>query len=135
MAVATYEDVAVAIGRPISSEAERAQVGYWLNGVELYIKARFGDVTALDQDSVKFVETEAVVAKMGRLASRETSITVAVDDSNVTRRFENAVSASDITDEWWDLLEPAAASDAFTISPYATRQSPIGSCYRGDWAW
>lgn len=133
MAVATYQDVAVAIARPISTEAEQAQVTYWLNGVELYIKARFGDLSILDQDALTYVETEAVAAKVNRHGTRESSITVSVDDANVTRRYENPVTAGDISDEWWDLLEPTAAADAFTVSPYATRQRLTRACSHGDW--
>lgn len=122
MAVANYSDVAVAIGRPISTQTEKDQVDYWLNGVELYIKARFTDLALLDQDALKFVETEAVAAKVRRHGTAESSVTVSVDDGSVTRRYDNPISAGDITDEWWDLLEPAAAADAFNIRPYATRR-------------
>ena len=134
MAVATYADVAVALGRPISSDAEQAQVEYWLGGIELFIKARFGDLATLDPIALKYVETEAVADKVRRLAAGgASSITVGLDDGNVTRRFENTVTANDITDEWWDLLEPEAAADAFTVSPYATRQAPISAYHPGVW--
>lgn len=129
MAVATYQDVAVALGRPISTEAEQAQVNYWLEGIELFIKARFGDLTTLDQAALKYVETEAAAGKVRRTANAASSISVAVDDGTVTRRYETSVSAGDISDEWWDLLEPAASAEAFTISPYATRQQLIRDCW------
>lgn len=105
MTVATYEDVAVVLGRPISSEAERDQVEWWLTGVELVIGARLGDLGVLNQDAVRYVEAEAVAAKVDRRASQgASSITVNVDDGGVTRRYENQVTAGDITDEWWNLL-------------------------------
>ena len=115
MAVATYEDVAVALGRPISTEAEQDQVEWWLNGVELFIAARLGDVADLNQDAVRYVEVEAVVAKINRAGRAESSITVSVDDGSVTRRYES-VTAGDITDEWWGLLGTDAG--AFSIRPY-----------------
>jgi hypothetical protein len=117
MAVATYEDVAVALGRPISTEAEQAQVEWWLSGVELFIVARLGPVAELDQDAVRYVEVEAVVAKINRAGREESSITVAVDDGNVTRRYENAVTAGDITDEWWNLLDPDTGTGLFSVRP------------------
>lgn len=117
MAVATYADVAVALGRPISTEAEQGQVEWWLNGVELFIAARLGPVDQLSETLVKYVEVEAVVAKIQRHGTRESSITVAVDDGSVTRRYENAVTASDISDEWWNLLDPDANSASRSIRP------------------
>jgi hypothetical protein len=117
VAVATYEDVAVALGRPISTTAEQGQVTWWLNGVELFITARLGPVADLDETTVKYVEVEAVVAKIQRAGRSESSITVAVDDGSVTRRYENAVTASDITDEWWNLLDPDSNTATASIRP------------------
>lgn len=118
MAVATYADVAVALGRPISTVAEQAQVTYWLDGIELVIRGRLGAVAALDQDVLKYVETEAVAEKVRRSGRDESSITVAVDDGTVTRRYENTISAGDITDEWWNLLDPDSSSGSASIRPY-----------------
>jgi hypothetical protein len=64
MTVATVEDVAVAIGRPISDSAQVAQVEYWLGLAEIIIEARLGDVSLLDQNRLRYVETEAVAAKL-----------------------------------------------------------------------
>lgn len=109
MAEATYEDVAVALGRPLSTEAEQAQVEWWLDGVELFIVARLGPVADLNEAVVKYVEVEAVVAKLNRAGRSESSITVAVDDGSVTRRYES-VTADDVTDAWWNLLDPTSGS-------------------------
>jgi hypothetical protein len=118
VAVATYEDVAVALGRPISTEAEQAQVEWWLSGVELFITARLGDVAELDQDVLLYVEVEAVVAKIQRAGRSESSITVAVDDGSVTRRYES-VTADDIIDVWWNLLDPTTGSATIhSVRPY-----------------
>lgn len=119
MAVATYADVAVALGRPIASEDQQAQVEWWLSGVEMFIVARLGPVADLDGDAVKYVEAEAVAKKVRRSSSDgASSITVNVDDGGVTRRFENHVSADDITDEWWGLLDPDVGGGAFTVRAY-----------------
>jgi hypothetical protein len=125
VAVATYEDVEVALGRPISTEAEQNQVEWWLSGVELFITAKLGDVADLDEAAVKYVEVEAVVAKIRRGAlAGASSITVNVDDGGVTRRYENPVSADDITDEWWGLLDPDTGGGAFTVRPYFEADDP-----------
>lgn len=126
MAVATYADVEVALGRPISTEAEQAQVEWWLNGVELFIVARLGPVADLSEDAVKYVEVESVAAKVRRSATDgASSITVNVDDGGVTRRFENPVSADDITDEWWGLLDPDTGGGAFSVRPYFEADTPL----------
>lgn len=118
MAVATYEDVAVALGRPISDPAEQAQVTYWLDGIEMVIVSRLGPVSELDQDILRFVETEAVAARVRRYSEGgASSITVAVDDGTVTRRYEGAISSGDITAEWWDMLNPVAGSGVFSARP------------------
>jgi hypothetical protein len=117
VAVATYQDVAVALGRPITSEDEQAQVDWWLTGIELIVTARLGDVSLLDQDLLKYVEVEAVVAKVGRAGSLATSRTVSVDDGSVTTRYESSVSASDIADDWWNLLNPDVAQSAYSVRP------------------
>ena len=117
MAVATYEDVAVALGRSITSEAEQAQVEWWLQGAELLISVRLGDVSLLDQDLLKYVEVEAVVAKVRRGDSRVSSQTVSIDDGSVTNRYETSLSAADITDDWWNLLNPATGSTFYSTRP------------------
>lgn len=109
MALATYEDVAVPLGRAITTPAEQEQVEWWLNGVERFIVNRLGPVAALNQDDVTYVEAEAVAEKVRRSGRAESSITVNVDDGGVTRRYENPVSDGEITDEWWELLSGEVA--------------------------
>jgi hypothetical protein len=144
MAVATYFDVEVALGRSITSPSEQDQVEWWLDGVELFVTARLGAVAGLNQTIVKYVEVEAVVAKIQRAGRAESSVTVAVDDGSVTRRYENAVSASDITDEWWQLLDPDSGTPTASIRPsfdadtaqWAVRTPPLcATIDRSDWDW
>lgn len=121
MAVATWEDVAVALGRPTSAftPEQQAQVTHWLNGIELLIIGRLGPVADLDPAAVKYVESEAVAAKVRRVGDGgASSVSVSVDDGTVTRRWENApVSSSDIWDELWSLLDPKAGDGAYSTRP------------------
>lgn len=116
MAVATFEDVAVALGRPISEQAEQDQVEWWLRGAEMVIRGRLGDVALLDQEALLYVEGEAVADKVRRGARTESSITVAVDDGSVTRHYDSPMTADDITDQWWNLLSPVHYGSAYTIA-------------------
>src|SRR5689334_16841007 len=118
MAVATWQEVAVALGRPTSdfSADQQAQMTWWLAGIELLIKSRLGPIADLDEETVKQVEVEAVAEKVRRSGQSESSITVAVDDGTVTRRYENRVTAADITTDMWGLFGSAYASTAYTIA-------------------
>lgn len=103
MAVASADDVAVTLGRSLTS-AEEEQVEWWLTGLELVLTNRLGDLTALDQAALAFVEVEVIAQKVRRAGTLESSITVSVDDGSVTRRYDNPVADGDITAEWWALL-------------------------------
>jgi hypothetical protein len=117
MAVATYQDVAVALGRSIDSAEEQGQVDWWLNGIEVIIGARLGDVSELDQGVLRYVEVEAAAARVRRGDSRISSETISVDDGSYTKRFADSASTSDMTDEWWNLLNPTIASGAYSTRP------------------
>lgn len=118
MAVATWQEVAVALGRPTSdfNADQQAQITWWLDGVELIIGLRLGDVTLLNQDVLKLVEVEVVADKVRANGTEESSITVSVDDGSVTRRFENAITDDDIDDKWWDLLMGRRRKKAVSMS-------------------
>ena len=139
MAVAKYTDVEVILKRPIVTP-ELEQVNWWLTGVELLIATRLGPVANLNQDAVKYVEAEAVAAKVRRTSgspSDESSITVSVDDGSVTRRWDQAASVGldDITPEWWELLAPKRESVAFSTRPGSTRDCPsaaVGTRWRSQ---
>lgn len=120
MAIASFYEVGIAIGRPISDPTEREQVEWWLSGVELIISGRLGAIASLNQEAVIFVEAETVAEKVRRSGTNESSITVSVDDGSVTRRYDNPASEADITDEWWALLgyrPPRAKSMRVTGGP------------------
>lgn len=111
MAVATYEDVAVAAGRPISDPAEIARVDYWLAAAEMQIAARLGDVTLLSPTALRYVEAEAVSM---RLSNPDGYQYEAIDDYRYGRPAESRRVT--IIDEWWALLSPTTSSSAYTIA-------------------
>ena len=96
--IATYADVESSLGRPLS-DAEKPRVEWWLAGAELQIKARLGDVTLLDQDTVRYVEAEAVAA---RLSNPDGYQSETVDD--YTYRFASETRGIVIRPEWWAML-------------------------------
>ena len=108
----TYQDVAVALGRPITDSNEQAQVNWWISSAELQIKSRLGDLTLLDQAVLKFVTVEAVAAKAQNPegASSET-----VDD--YTYRLPAESRRVTILDEWWRMLNPTTSADAYSVRP------------------
>lgn len=119
MAVATVDDVATSLGRPISDATEVAQVTQWLADAELQIRVRLGDIAALDQEVLAFVEREAVVL---RLRNPEGFQSESVDD--YTYRWGNEAGRVAILPEWWDMLSPTAGSGAFSVRPSFEPDSP-----------
>ena len=118
MAVGTWQDVAVALGRPTSSVTteQQAQWEWWLVGVESIIGFRLGDVSELDQDMLLYVEVEVVAAKATRGSSTVESETVSTDDSSYTTRYQS-VTQADILDEWWSLLTTSISTGAYSTRP------------------
>lgn len=112
MTAASVQDVSTAIGRPITSETEVAQVEYWLGAAELLISARLGDVSALEQSALKYVETEAVVARMRNPQGLQSE---SIDD--YTYNYGANTMQVAILPEWWDLLAPAREFEAFSTRP------------------
>lgn len=112
MAVATYADVELAIGRPIPEGPERNQVEYWLNAAELLIKSRLGDVTLLDEAAVTYVEAESVAA---RLRNPDGYASESIDD--YTYRFGSETRQVAIRPEWWGLLSPLAGAEGYSTRP------------------
>lgn len=111
MAVATVDDVATSLGRPITDSNEVAQVDMWLGDAEMQIRLRMGDVTLLDQEAVAFVEREAVVLKM---RNPEGYSSESVDD--YTYRWGQETRQVVIRDEWWTMLSPSRLGTAYSIT-------------------
>lgn len=106
-----YEDVAVALGRPIS-DSEQDQVEWWISSAELQIKTRLGDLSALDQDVLKYVVVEAVAAKA---QNPDGAASETVDD--YTYRLPTESRRVTILDEWWVMLNPTTRTRGFSVMP------------------
>ena len=120
MAVATVDDVATTLGRPLSevTTEEQAQWDMWLGDAERQIRKRLGDITLLDQDDLAYVEREAVALKVKRPDPAQ-QITVTVDDGTVSRRYERDAGQVTILPEWWALLSPSTESAGiYSVRPY-----------------
>lgn len=118
MAVITYQEVALSLGRPISTPDEQAQVTQWIADAETLIRVRLGDLAALDQDVLAYVVREAVILK---LRNPEGYSSESIDD--YTYRWGTDSGRVSILDEWWDMLTPTGSANAFTITPYGDTTS------------
>lgn len=114
MSVAVVSDVAVTLGRPITSQTEVDQVSQWLDDAEMQIRLRLGDVSLLDQQALVYVEKEAVALKVLNPEGKQSE---GIDDYTYRRFDANARGQVFITDDWWELLSPSRVAGAFTISP------------------
>lgn len=101
MAIATYEDVGVELGRTISDSNEQAQIEAWLARAERQIVKRLGPVAGLDEDAVRDVEVMAVSAKT---LNPDGAASESIDD--YTYRLPSETRRVTILPEWWDLLAP-----------------------------
>lgn len=140
MSYADPSDVAVELGRPVSSVTgtDVAQWQAWLDRVERSIERTFrragltfsaqvslGDPSA---DEVRDVEVAAVVRKVQNPTWGVTSTTRSIDDASVTSRREGAGVDADpldlLADEWSSLL-PGSDSPAFSTRPGFDPDYPV----------
>lgn len=145
MSYADPSDVAVELGRPVSSitPEESAQWQHWLDRVERSIERGFrraglvletqialGDPT---EEDVIDVEVAAVVRKVDMPKAGRTSTTRSVDDATVTDRWEGEFYGLELTDDEWSTLLPEG--DVITTDAFSTRPSfqPDRSCVDSGW--
>lgn len=110
----TFEDVAVALGRPITEGPEQEQVAWWISTAELQISTRLGNLEELDQDVLRFVVVEAVASKARNPDGAQSET---IDD--YTYRLPAETRRVTILDEWWAMLSPRPPrrSRAFSVMP------------------
>lgn len=126
-------DIAVAIGRdPSSLTAEQAsQWQLWIDDARLLILARLrretgpaDELSSLDQPTLDYVVRESVVHHI-RHPDDATQVDVQIDDGRVSKRFASSTGRVTIRAEWWELLFPGAEESAFTVTPYASADTPV----------
>jgi hypothetical protein len=113
----TYQDVAINLGRPISDPLEQAQVTQWIAACETVIRARLGDLAALDQDVLDLVVLESVTLRVQNPKSFQSE---SIDDYSYRLPSSIATAAHWITDDMWRLLDPDAGGGAFSARPSST---------------
>ncbi len=116
----TLEQIQTIVGRSLT-KAESAQAQMWIPDARLVIsrgpegRDRI-DLNRLDQDVLDMVVREAVADRIKR-PDDATEVQVSVDDGSVARRYSSSAGQIRIRPEWWTMLLPAAAPDAFSIVP------------------
>lgn len=130
MTYASVQDVATRLGRPISDEAERAQVEAWLGDIENIIVGRIPDLADRIQagkptaDVVKMLEANAVVRVVrnpdGKIQERIDDYSYGLAQSTRAGLY--------LTDDEWALLSPGGSDGAWTIHPASSEY-----LRRGQW--
>ena len=112
---ASADDIGEHLGRPLT-ETERAQVERWLGWLEADIARRLPGAM-IDAPTANRVLVESVAAYMAN-PSGAASVSVAVDDGSMTRRYERGcVGRVAILPELWADLGLTEGRTAFTIRP------------------
>lgn len=115
-------DIDTGLDRPLTSE-ESERLTRWIAQAEALIGLRIPATVAFPDGVLAMVVTMAVERRWEsrRGSGGESSITVAVDDGNVTRRYGERDSKAGSTwwflPEWWEWLNPAGESGAFSTRP------------------
>jgi len=112
MAYALHTDVATSLGRPITDQAEIAQVNQWIKNAELLIRHRLGDPALLDVAAVQYVIVEAVARRVRNPEGKQNE---RIDDYSYGLNPNDARVELFITDQEWELLTPSVERGAFTI--------------------
>lgn len=118
----TYEDIAVAAGRPspIYGSIEQQQWDMWIGDALRLVHNRMDrlglDFGTLNADDVDYVVRESVKSVVLR-PDAATQVDVAVEDGRVSRRYQSSTGRVEILPEWWLLLGVTESSGAFSIRP------------------
>lgn len=126
----TPTDIAVELGRavPTAGSTEDQQWSQWIADAEMLIEARLGDLSLLNQSRVSYVVRQAVSEHVRR-PDDATSVSIAVDDGNVSRTYRSGAGRVTIRDEWWDLLSPTdSKAGAFSITPSGSGSDHVPWC-------
>lgn len=111
----TVDTIAVAQGRtaPAEGTPERAQWDMWIadavRSIERRAERQGVTMDSLNAEDVDYVVREAVVDHI-KHPDDATQVTVAVDDTNMSRTYRSGRGRVTILPEWWELLFPTTAS-------------------------
>jgi hypothetical protein len=113
----TVDQVQVSMGRTLTT-AESAQATLWISDALVLIGARatreHTDISSVDQGVLDMVVREAVAARIKK-PDDATQVSVSVDDGQMSRTYKSATGQIEIRDEWWELLFPSGAGEAFSV--------------------
>lgn len=117
----TFDDVAQTLGRALST-SEQAQATLWIDDAEMLIGSRLGDLADLDATQLAYVVRESVADRLRTgVAGGAESISVAIDDGTVTRRYPGERGTADgdwLIDGWVALLSKRQQGGPFSVMPW-----------------
>lgn len=115
----TISDIEVGLGRPLTNP-EQLQAYQWVDDATLLITTKFGAAFAdLSASLVDYVIRASIVARFkGSDGDGLSSVSVAVDDGTVTKRWDSNKPQDDwLISGWFDLLAPTRDAAAFSTRP------------------
>lgn len=129
MAYTNLTDVAATLGRSITDELEMKQVNAWINGAELLIQSKLGDLSALDAETLRYVTSECVARRVRNPEGKQNE---RIDDYSYGLSKDAAKAGLSITEEEWEMLTPASVfqPSSFGIMAGGVSDSPAP---RGWW--
>lgn len=119
MSTVLIGDVEAELGRSLSSEMERAQVGRWIEAVEALIRKRLGGLERLDLAALRVVIPQVVARKARNPEGKQNE---RIDDYSYGLTSAAAAADLTLTDAEWKLITPdeQEQTGAFTITPTYT---------------
>lgn len=114
-------NIAKSLGRALEPH-ETGQAQWWIQGAQLRIQAKLGDLAKLNQETLTYVITEAVARKLRNPDGKRNE---RIDDYSYGYDADAARVDIDLTDTEWEMLKPIKNANAFTIGtnsrPYYAR--------------
>jgi hypothetical protein len=129
----TPAKIAVALGKtaPETGSYTEEQWQMWIDDATMLIEDRRARLPSKDIDQAKldYVIREAVVAHVKK-PDDATQITVATDDSSMSRTYQSGKGRVVILEEWWKLLDLEAdtGSGAFAVDMIGTASPHLPWC-------
>lgn len=117
------KDVELALGRPLlADEVEQAE--RWYKAARLIV-GQHADLDSLDPETLTYVLTEAVAARL-RIGTRlgEKRVDVQVDDARVSREWSSNANGVVILPEWWAMLGVSTSTGVGSTQTYGEPDHP-----------